>query len=64
MMPKGGLRYNTRMKAACIMRGIGKGGGVLMWAENLESRWSGKTAAAMYKKNLMQGLRKTYPARA
>ena len=33
-----------------------------MWAENPETKWSGKAAATMYQKNLAQGLRKTYPA--
>ena len=59
--PKGELRYNTGMKSACIMGGIGKGK-VLMWAENPAKKWSGKAAATMYKKNLAQGLRKAYPA--
>ena len=61
--PKGELKYNTGMKAACIMGGIGKGK-ILMWAENPEAKWSGKAACTMYTKQLMKGLRSTYPTKA
>ena len=58
--PKGELRYNTGMKAACVMGGIGNGK-VLMWQENTAGKWGAAAAASMYKKVLKKGLKQCYP---
>jgi hypothetical protein len=59
--PAKGVKFNTGAKSVAVLAGVGDGK-VLLWEYMDGKKWSGETAAAMYRGPVKKALEAQYPA--